>query len=308
MCEVGIRLPYGQVSEVLEEVIGVQVAARQVERIIDRQGKRAIARRDAEVEEAWKTPSPIGRQPAGPKVLYIEADGAWVNSRERLKMEGKVGLVHQGPDKVGQNRKKLRSAVYVTTFHGSHRLGEELYLEADRQGLERAGLVVFLSDGARWAREIHQTHFYDALYVLDWFHLRRALYRALRGAAMELGEDYVAAVYMTFKDLLWHGEIELVLERLSKLRGHLAGGQARDALTDLKGYILNNHDGIGYADLYDQGIHVGSGPIEKAADLIINRRCELRGMTWYRDTADGICNLRALRFNSAERWQTFWQS
>ena len=109
MCEVGIRLPYGQVSEVLEEVIGVQVAARQVERIVDRQGKRAIARRDAEVEEAWQAPSPIGRQPAGPKVLYIEADGAWVNSRERLKMEGKVGLVHQGPEQVGRNRMKLRS-------------------------------------------------------------------------------------------------------------------------------------------------------------------------------------------------------
>lgn len=306
MCELGLRLPYEQVSDVLEEVVGIQIAARQIERIIDRQGKRAIAQRDAEVEAAWQTPLPVGQQPAGPDILYIEADGAWVNSRERLKMEGKVGLVHQGPQKVGRKRKRLRSAVYVTTFQGSERLGEELYLEADRQGLERANRVIFLSDGAKWAREIYQTHFYDALYILDWFHLRRALYRALRGAAVELGEDYIAVAYMTFKDLLWYGEIDFALERLSRLRGRLANGQARDAITQLKGYILNNRDGIGYADLYEQGVHVGSGPIEKAADLIINRRCELRGMSWYRDTADGICNLRALRFNPAERWHAFW--
>jgi hypothetical protein len=293
---------------VLEEVVGIQVAARQVERIVDRQGKRAIARRDAEVEAAWQAPLPIGRQPAGPEVLYIEADGAWVNSRERLKMEGKVGLVHHGPEQVGRDRMELRSAVYVTTFQGSDRLGEELYLEADRQGLERAGLVVFLSDGDRGLREMHQTHFYDALYVLDWFHLRRNLRRALQGYASEHGPDRMAVAYLTLKDLFWFGELDLALERLDRLRGQLRGAPARDAITDFKRYVLNNRDGIGYADLSEQGIHVGSGPVEKAADLIINRRCELRGMSWYRDTADGICNLRALRFNPAERWQTFWQS
>lgn len=308
ICEVGIRLPYEQTAKVIAETMGVHISNRQVEHIIDRHGKRAITRRDAELEAAWKAPSPIGRQPVGPKVLYIEADGAWINSRERLHTEGKVGLVHQGPEQVGRNRMQLRSPVYCTTFQGSERLGEELYLEADRQGLEQAGLVVVLGDGARWLRVLQQTHFFDALYVLDWYHLRRALYLALRPACTGIDPDYVAVVRMTLRDLLWHGEIDFVLDRLERLRGMLAGAKARDALTDLKRYIQNNRDGIGYADLYDQGIHVGSGPIEKAADLIINRRCELRGMTWYHDTADGICNLRALRFNGEQRWHDFWHN
>ena len=302
----GIRLPYEQVSEVLEELLGLRLAARQIERIVDRQGQRAIARRDAEIEELWHSSEPVGKQPEGPEVLYIEADGAWINSRERLKMEGKVGLVHQGPVQVGRKRMTLRSAVYVSSFQGSERLGEELYLEADRQGLERAKWVVFLSDGDRALRGIQQTHFYDALYVLDWFHLRRNLYRALQGYAHEVGPDYMAVAYMTLKDLFWFGEVDLALQRLERLRGQLRGAQARDAITDFKRFVLNNRDGIGYADLYEQGFHVGSGPIEKAADLIINRRCELRGMSWHRDTADGLCNLRALRFNGPSRWRAFW--
>jgi hypothetical protein len=305
VCEVGIQLPYRPTAGLMVRLLNVSISDRQVEHIVDRHGRRAIAQRDAELEAAWRAPSPVGRQPEGPEVLYIEADGAWINSRERLHVEGKVGLVHQGSEKVGQDRMQLRLATYVVTFQGSERLGEELYLEADRQGLEQAGLVVLLGDGAKWIRELHQTHFYDALYVLDWFHLRRALDRSLRPATAELDPDYIAALRITLRDLLWYGAIDLALERLDRLRGQLVGAQARDAILDFKRYVHNNRDGIGYADLYEQGIHVGSGPVEKAADLIINRRCELRGMAWYHDTADGICNLRALYLNDPQRWQDF---
>jgi hypothetical protein len=308
VCEMGIRLPYEQSATVIFEMLGVRVSGRQVEHIVDRHGGRAIARREEELVEAWQAASPIGRQPKGPGVLYIEGDGAFVNDREGLRMEGKVGVVHQGPEQVGRNRARLRSAVYVTTFQRGERLGEELYLEADRQGLEQAGQVVFISDGAHWLREVYQTHFYDAVYVLDWFHLRRELKRALRAVAAELGDDYAAAQYMTLKDLLWFGEVDLALERLDRLRGRLASASGRDALLTFKGYVRNNRHGIHYADLYEQGLYVGSGPVEKAADLIIDRRCELRGMSWYRDTADGVCNLRALRFNPPERWRAFWET
>lgn len=308
VCEVGMRLPYEQTSEVLRELLDISIAGRQIQRIVDRQGKRAVARRDAAVAEAWAAPEPIGRQPTGPEVLYIEGDGAWVNSRGQAHMEGKVGLVHQGPERIGRQRMRLREAVYVTTFQGFERLGEELYVEADRQGLERAELVIFLSDGAKGLREIHRTHFHDTRFVLDWFHLRREVYRSLQTAIPELDPDYILDKYRFFRDLLWFGEVDLVIERLDRLRGRLVGPQARDALTSLTGYLQNNRDGIGYADLYEHGIHIGSGPIEKAADLIINRRCELRGMAWHRRSADGVCHLRALRFNGFSSWDAFWNS
>jgi hypothetical protein len=309
VCDIGVRLPYEQTADLIWETLGVTISGRQVEHIIDRQGKRAIEQRDREVEEVWKAPVPMGRQPDGPDVLYIEADGAWINSRSGLHTEGKVGVVHQGSDPVGHNRKQLRSAIFCVTFQGSERLGEELYLEADRQGLERAGQVIVLGDGASWIRELHRTHFYDALYVLDWFHLHRNLCRALKRAGPELGKDYIAAKRMTLSDFLWCGEVDLMLDRLDRLRFQLRNREAREALASFKRYLLNNREGlVCYADFDEQGLHVGSGPVEKAADLIINRRCELRGMTWYPDTADGICNLRALRLNKPVRWQQFWQA
>jgi hypothetical protein len=305
-CEVGLRLPYAQAATVMQEMLCVAISGRQVEHMVDKHGQRAVAARDQALAEAWDQPEPLGKPPTGPEVLYIEADGAWINSREQLRVEGKVGLVHQGPEAVGATRRRLRHATYVVTFADSDRLGQELYLEAEAQGLEHAQRVILLGDGANWIRTLQQEHFYDATYVLDWFHLQRALADALQPAQAELGTDYVAAKSMALRDLLWFGEVDLALHRLGKLRGHLQGGKARDAITDLMRFIRNHRDGIGYADLAAQGIHVGSGPIEKAADLLINRRCELRGMAWYHDTADGICNLRAIRFNHPQRWRDFW--
>lgn len=205
VCELGVRLPYRQVSEVLAETMNLSLSDRQVKHIVDRHGQRALAQREAEIEAVWRAPEPVGGQPEGPEVLYIEADGAWINNREGPKMEGKVGLVHQGPVKIGKDRHQLKSAVYVCSFQGAERLGEELYLEADRQGLERAKRLVFLSDGDPVLRHLQQTHFYDALYVLDWFHLRRNLHRALQSARTELDSDYLAVVYMTLKEpaLVW---------------------------------------------------------------------------------------------------------
>lgn len=49
VCEIGLPLPYEQAADVLNELLGLSIAGRQVERIVDRHGQRAIAVRDAEL-------------------------------------------------------------------------------------------------------------------------------------------------------------------------------------------------------------------------------------------------------------------
>ncbi len=77
VCEVGVRLPYEQSAAVLANVVNVTISGKQVARIVDRHGHRAIAWRDDELDALWNAPSPLGRPAAGPAVLYIEADGSW---------------------------------------------------------------------------------------------------------------------------------------------------------------------------------------------------------------------------------------
>ena len=91
-------------------------------------------------------------------------------------------------------------------------------LEADGQGLDCAGQTISLSSGAKGLREIQQTHFHKASFVLERFPLRREVYRALQIAVPELDLNYVLDQDVLFKDLLWFGEVDLVLELLDRSR------------------------------------------------------------------------------------------
>jgi hypothetical protein len=70
--------------------------------------------------------------------------------------------------------------------------------------------------------------------------------------------------------------VDLALDRLARLRFRLRTRDAQETLAAFKRYLLTDRAGlVCSADLAEQGIHCGFGPVEKAADLIINRRCEL---------------------------------
>ena len=54
-----------------------------------------------------------------------------------------------------------------------------------------------------------------------------------------------------------------------------------------------------------EGYPVGSGSVEKAVDIVINRRVRCRrGMRWWRDNADSVVALRTLMLN--DDWDILW--
>ena len=73
-----------------------------------------------------------------------------------------------------------------------------------------------------------------------------------------------------------------------------------DSLRELMTYVSNNADWIGDYDwLRSEGYPVGSGAVEKAVDIVINRRLKgRRGMRWKRACADEVAALRVLTLNN----------
>ena len=65
------------------------------------------------------------------------------------------------------------------------RFGQRLALEAHRRGLEGAGQIAVLGDGAEWIWHLAAEHCPHATQIIDWFHASErvwALGRALWGA------------------------------------------------------------------------------------------------------------------------------
>jgi hypothetical protein len=55
--------------------------------------------------------------------------------------------------------------------------GEKFYLDCLRQGVMDAEKVYFISDGARWIKNLKNNYFPEAIGVLDIWHLEREFNR-----------------------------------------------------------------------------------------------------------------------------------
>jgi len=168
------------------------------------------------------------------------------------------------------------------------------------------GEIIVKGDGAGWIKGIREEYFLESRYILDWYHLREKVWRAIgsRRVREEIGEGY-EEIGRWLLGKLWRREVEEVLGRLKEIRDGLEKEEGREKLEELRKYIQNNEEGIGYAQLEEEGIVIGSGGIEKGVDLLVCRRQKRRGMSWTREGADKLLALRLLYFN--HRWDDHWQ-
>jgi len=91
---------------------------------------------------------------------------------------------------------------------------------------------------------------------------------------------------------LWQGSVDQAVHGLRTLATGLpaeAGATIQKAIT----YLENHRPWIGSYEHWRQlGYPVGSGMIERAVALVINRRMKKRGMRWCRHNATAVVALR----------------
>lgn len=263
-------------------------------------------------------------EPERPPML-VGLDGGWVASREqRGGMEGKVAVVcskvedlpmpthsrtfswseRGGPRRPPKQRHRLAQRRYVATFGPSEQLGQLARASAQSLHPEPKRPVVLIADGAKWIKTEQGRHFPQATCILDWAHLWREISGALRavGRAKQLSKperDYQLSLYRCW---LWQGCVDLALQGLRRLRTGLET-EPLERLNEAITYLENQRDWIGsYEQWQEQGYPVGSGMIERAVSLVINRRMKKRGMRWKRANGTAVVALRTDLLN--EDWIT----
>ena len=238
----------------------------------------------------------------GPQMVNVAIDGGWARSRDNPNgMEGKVGVVYVASEKVGEHRRSLSGRRYAATFGPSERAGRLIYAQARRQGIDHATKQSVIGDGARWISTIAEEHFPYALRILDLWHIEHRVWRSVRAS---IARQEVGTVCHTLMELLVRGRTEETLRQLVKLSHRYP----TDSLRELMTYVSNNADWIGdYDRLRSEGYPVGSGAVEKAVDIVINRRLKgRRGMSWKRVCADQVAALRVLTLNND--WDSMWHT
>jgi hypothetical protein len=178
-------------------------------------------------------------------------------------------------------------------------VGKLTYAAACELEAEEAQMQVVLGDGANWITSEAALHFPEAVTILDWPHLWRVVQAAVRAARP--GPQWRAVrreCYQALTQALWHGQVDVARVQVHALRP--ASGEAPvETLEAALMYLENHRAWIGdYQHWRDLGYPVGSGLVERAVALIINRRMKRQGMRWRRANATAVVTLRVRTINA----------
>ena len=311
----GCSWPYRAASATLKRLSGAQISAEEIRLLTNRHGQQRAVQKLEQAEQTCSAlaPEASSTEPAEPPML-VGVDGGWVCSREqRGGMEGKVAVVcseveelpmpkadatfswsRRGARRPPRQRHRLAKRRYVATFAASAQLGTLAEAAARTLSQEARRPVVLLADGAKWIKTQQARHFPHATCILDWAHLWREVSHAIRVAARAKPlsareQQYQLSLHRSW---LWQGGVDQALQGLRALSAGLPP-EAQEAIQKAITYLENQRPWIGsYEHWRKLGYPVGSGLIERAVSLVINRRMKKRGMRWRRINATAVVALR----------------
>lgn len=319
-----LRAPAGKAQQDVRRMTGMDLDPSTLHREARRQGERALALRDADVELS-KTLDGVfelaarARVPSTPFTLVIEID-AW-NIRERdnwgltekLRAAGEdTGRWHwvytattfrldqRGTTATG--RPVIAERGYVATRKGLDDFRAQLYTEAIQRGLLQAEEVLILADGAVWIWNIADDRFKGATQRVDMYHVREHLWtlaNELFGHGSETAKQWVNP-FLNWLNHRKDGAADVIegLEGLRSTLEHLSAEQQKSIEREI-GYFTEHKNRMDYKNGKALGQPVGSGAIESTCSQY-QRRFKLPGQFWSLAGDEAFLALATLHRN--DRW------
>jgi hypothetical protein len=296
--------PFAKAARLLEDLAGVRLTAKRVERSAEASGTAmAAADRDRAHAITARTLVPLPPSPL-PDKLYACIDGTGVpmTSKETAGRDGKgddgrartreVKLaVFFTQDKLDDNGYPVRepgSASYIATFEPAAVFADLVRAEGVRRGAEHVRQLTILGDGAAWIWNTVAAKFPEATQIVDIWHAREHLHDLARLLEFMLGDrtgDWLAA---RLEDLD-HGDIDGIC---AAARAYPLAGVKKDELDTALGYFEHNAPRMRYHWFRQCGLFIGSGVVEASCKAIIGQRLKQSGMRWTVNGASAIATLR----------------
>jgi hypothetical protein len=291
---------YQEAEEVVKKAHGIQINDDTIRQVTNYVGNIVFQEDCKQAEDAFtKLSQGKLRFPARKKkgILYIEADGAALNTRSKDEAgsswrENKLGVVFSSDniyawtDRHGKKQRQINKREYVSYIGGVHEFKKHLLSCALKNGYGEYEKTVMISDGATWIRNMREELFPDAQHILDYYHLCENVNTF---AKYTFGQE--PSQYAQWADeicsLLKESRYMAVLDDL-KMR-------KKPSLcpVDLYGYIQNNVNHIDYAQYLEEGLFIGSGAIESGNKSVLQQRLKQAGMRWNPQTAQYLLTLRS---------------
>lgn len=312
---VGAAVSFEEGSALLGELAGVEVDAKQVERVAEELG--------AEIAEQERhSPEPQGERPSAP-TLYLGLDGTGVPMRP-TELGGRAGKQPDGTAKTREvklctvwsaesrdaegrpvrdegsvtHSAAIESAATLDTDRELSQFTQRVEREATRRRCREATRLVVIGDGAAWIWNLAQELFPQATQIVDRFHVKERLSQVAKSLYGETSEEAKGWAQRRYQELD-EGRWKSLLAAL--LRHALHSPAARDCLQ----YLRRNRLRLRYAEFHAQGLCTSSGVVEAGCKGVIGTRLKRAGMHWTVRGANAIIALRCCKLSG--RFEDFWE-
>jgi hypothetical protein len=301
----------------LDELAGVALTAKAVEREAEAIGAAIAAREQVEIDRAIQLDLPEINGPAIP-ILYVEMDGTGVPAAAAATAgrkgkdggaartrEVKLGCVftQSSRDERGRPVRDADSTSYTGAIEDAAAFGRRIFHEAWRRGWSRARNKVVLGDGAPWIWNLAHEYFPGAVEIVDLYHARQHLWE-LAGKLFPNQEKRRQRWASRLERQLDQGCVESIVALLRGIAtdsAELAHQLALEA-----DYFERNAARMRYHEFRRQGLFVGSGVIEAGCRTVIASRLKRSGMFWSVRGANAITALRCSRLSG--RFDDYWDN
>lgn len=312
---VGAMVSFQEGSQLLEELAGLQVDAKQVERAAEGLGAEIAADEKQDLEPMSVDPSP--------PTLYLGIDGTGVPMRP-AELVGRAGKQADGAAKTREVKlctvwsaeardpadrpvrdegsvsytAAIESAATLDTDAVPSEFTQRVLREAARRRFTQAPHQAVLGDGAPWIWKIAQELFPRAIQIVDRFHVKQHL------------SEVAKAIYgaQSMEATAWaqrrHEELDAgrFSDLLRAVRRHAdRSEEARKCFQ----YLHRNRERMRYPQFEADGLCTSSGVVEAGCKGVIGTRLKRSGMRWTVSGANAIIALRCSRLSG--RFQDFWE-
>jgi len=304
LVRLGAWMPFREATEMLKVFTGAEVSEFAVRQNSLAAGEAYVSEQSQEVDRLEKE-TPVA--PEGANKALLSADGAYVPLVHGEWAEVKTVVIGEVSEKVWDAKTKgwvvhSQNHTYFSRLAEAGNFDRLALVETQRRGLENAGKVGAVQDGAVWLQGFTDYHRPDALRILDFAHATEYISKIGQATFGANSAEQVAWLEKQLHQLKHTGPDQLLVELNRLVKAHPEAQALK--LPEALAYLEKRRAQMQYHLFVEQGFPIGSGAVESANKVVVEARLKGAGMHWARPHVDPMLALRNLVCN--RRWEEDW--
>jgi hypothetical protein len=299
LAHLGTWMPFAAAAAMLARFTQVAVSTATAQRQTEVVGRAAEA---LQAQEVARIEDELPPAPSGPERALVSVDGAMVPLRHgewaetKSLVVGEVEAPGLAADHAAGDDGHASALSYFSRQADAETFGRLALGEIQRRGVETAGQVAAVNDGAEWIQGFVDLHCPAAVRILDFAHAAERV--AALGEVLAPGDPAWLSIQL---HRLKHEGPEALL---ADLRPQVSAHPSAPALQEHLSYLDKRLAQMQYPTFQADGWPLGSGVVESANKLVVEARLKGAGMHWERTNVNPMLALRNAVCN--DRWDETW--